>query len=278
MSELEKFVSITENSVLKSLFGDDDSANISPSSSGRSSPIFAEEEMAEVQIVLAKSIIHPDYSIRIAERKSLGIAHQLWPASIFLGDYLAANPNLLNFKQPDSDTSNINIIELGAGLGLTGLFLASFYDDNKSNVRISKVILTDLPEAIDGLRENIKLNNLQHRVVAKVLSWGNLEEVHDTLSMCSGVHNVVIAADVIYWEKLFVPLVDTLACLCKQYGCIVIIAHIKRWKKDNKFLNLCKKQALLVDTICEEINFLRHENTHEEMKQIRRIYKISAIK
>jgi len=212
----------------------------------------------------------PQNPIRIMERKALGIAHQLWPAAAFLGDFLATNPQILSSNNEES----ISVIELGAGLGLTGLFLSSFFDGINTKLSISQVILTDLPEALAGLKENIALNDLHNKVDAQVLTWGNVEEAKEVMSLCVKAPPVVIAADVVYWECLFGPLVDTLVYLCNVCHCTIIVAHIKRWKKDNKFFGLCKKRNLIVETLHEEKIMIQHEHTKEDSKQLRKIYRI----
>jgi hypothetical protein len=66
--------------------------------------------------------------------------------------------------------------------------------------------------------------------------------------------------------------------LCYEYKAKVLIAHIKRWKKDQKFFVLCKKRGLKVEVKEEQVFFSPHEHTGEEEKQLRRIYEITAAK
>lgn len=69
-----------------------------------------------------ESITHESLSgkfeIILHQQKLLGIAHQLWPAATLLCNYLERN--LLSLYP---DQSIFNILELGAGTGLCGLFL-----------------------------------------------------------------------------------------------------------------------------------------------------------
>lgn len=272
MSSFEKFTGVKEKNVFESLFGCDSSA--SPTSS-RSSSIDVEIEDSIVEkVIVFRSTLFPNYPIQILERKSLGIAHQLWPAASFLGDYIAANSHVLSSIVKDSE--KIDLIELGAGLGLSGLFLANYLNDFETGIKVEKVILTDLPEAVPGLLNNIQLNNMHGKVEAQVLCWGTEDDIHQLMAHRQQENTIIIAADVVYWESLYLPLIDTLNIFCNVYQCTAIIAHIKRWKKDNKFFGMCKKRNLIVEMLCEEVHTKKHEHTDDEVKEIRRIYKIYA--
>ena len=277
--------------------------------------------------------LHP-LRISIREKKILGIAHQLWPAAGYLCDYLLAHPEQIIFpldkhRLIGEHYYQVDLLEIGAGLGLTGIYLGAFFNTNTTlqpshqtlkipsnnvtldNIRIGKVVCTDIDEAIAGIQENIDLN--RHHLVntddadivvsAEELFWGKSEHVHNLMekyfphcisgsaSSADSMNNhvsmnrappLVIAADVVYWECLFQPLVDTLQILCHDYHCHVIIAHFKRWKKDSKFFALCKKHSLEVVVLEEKITRERdvHHNNpdSEEMKKtIQRIYRIQAV-
>ena len=60
------------------------------------------------------------------------------------------------------------MIELGAGIGLCGLYLAA---DIEHNSIFTDIVLTDLPEAMSSLNYNIELNASRAR--AATLRWGN---------------------------------------------------------------------------------------------------------
>ncbi|MFP4084025.1 MAG: class I SAM-dependent methyltransferase [Desulfonatronovibrio sp.] len=88
------------------------------------------------------------YIDRLAEhsrdRIELPFWAKIWPASILLSYYLTSLP-------PESE--NRNIIELGCGIGLAGLFAAAMGN---------KVVLSDNnPEALAFAKINILKNNLQ---------------------------------------------------------------------------------------------------------------------
>lgn len=88
------------------------------------------------------------FAISYQQQKKKGIAHQLWPAAVILSKYIEENiQNICGESGPEG----VSILELGAGVGLCGLVCSA--------LKFRKVILTDLPIAIDLLNTNIHLNN-----------------------------------------------------------------------------------------------------------------------
>ena len=87
------------------------------------------------------------FTVYYQQQRKKGIAHQLWPAAIILSKYIEENiQNVFGSSGPES----VNILELGAGIGLCGLVCSA--------LNFKKVILTDLPVALDLLNVNINLN------------------------------------------------------------------------------------------------------------------------
>jgi hypothetical protein len=299
MSIINKIATRKEKNILRNLFGDSGSENSSDSDENNEesgevvngNPIngkVAGEEGEEK--ISFRSDLDDSIRVDLIQRKSLGIAFQLWPAASLLAEYFIRNPDKLLITQlselSTAEQTSVSIIELGAGLGLTGMYLSKYFADERkqstsagSTVCISQVILTDLQDVMPILNENIQLNNLAGRVHCHSLDWDHLENIQDIFdqffpSTSSLTAPLVIAADVIYWESLFLPLVTALVELVKRRGCKVIISHIRRWKKDQKFFKLCKKKQLDVTTLLEKTVYLEHEHTKEETKQIQRVYLI----
>lgn len=155
-----------QKSCLKGLFGrDSDSSSCSDDG----------DDLVEVEVeasnattpdsddvIQCHSFGNPIGDVLIAQCRLKGITHQLWPAAVHLTKLIAEkmipvpdDAPILNYISP----MDCVVLELGAGVGLLGLCLAKF--------GFSKVILTDLPEAMDLLNKNIILNNLTDRVVAE---------------------------------------------------------------------------------------------------------------
>ena len=112
-----------------------------------------------------------------------GIAHHIWPAATYFCNYLDSNKefvktNILN----NNNEVGIPIIELGAGIGMLGIFCACLFG-------AESVIITDLAEALDTVNENIELNSLQlqhnqmnNKVIATELDWFDRTIVKKILS------------------------------------------------------------------------------------------------
>lgn len=220
----------------------------------------------------ARCCVPSSIDVVLVERKQLGIAHQLWPAAKFLCEYFHKNPSVLTNSASITDTvPELTVIELGAGIGLCGMFVAKML---RGSHRVSAYV-TDLPEAIEGLHDNIERNSLTDLVKVRVLSWGVKSELDTVLSEIGDQKPLIIAADCVYWECLFEPLFHTLRD-CITLGCKVIIAHVRRWKKDGKFFAMCRKAGFTVTTLVEVVEVVPHEHTGVPTRQVTRIYCIEG--
>ncbi len=140
------------------------------------------------------------------------------------------------------------------------------------------MVVTDLPEAMETISSNIELNGLDHvsdSIQADVLSWGNEEDVNRISKVVLGGKRVdyIIAADCVYWECLFAPFAETLLSYANS-GARIIIAHVRRWKKDGKFFDLCKRKGMTVEVLEELVGVDINENTGQSLRSIKRIYQI----
>ena len=215
-------------------------------------------------------------TVSVYEEKHRGIAFQLWPAARLLCNYIDEHKDEQDISSHTS--SNGVIIELGAGIGLCGLYLSA--------CGAGHVIITDLKEAMDIMEKNISLNidqstdaRAERIVEAKELKWGfrqDIEEIFASLTYGTNSPPLIIASDCVYWECLFTPFFETLRILVEEYNCTVLISHVKRWKKDEKFFNMCRKK-MNVDIVKEDVCYIKEENSlsGKERRQVSRIYKIS---
>jgi protein N-lysine methyltransferase METTL21C len=202
--------------------------------------------------------------IVVQQKRRQGIAHQLWPAATFLCRYLEQNIHVLT--ESGKPLCDITAIELGAGLGLTGLFAAG--------LGLGSVILTDLADVCPQLRANAALNpSIAARVTAQPLQWGSADVHNPAFAAC----DVILAADCVYWEELFAPLVDTLFHLTAS-GAPVLMAHVRRWKRDAKFFKLCQKR-LHVEKLYEEVTHAFDPQAPDlgTQRQVMRIYRITRL-
>ena len=87
---------------------------------------------------------------------------------------------------------------------------------------------------------------------------------------------LVIAADCVYWEHLFLPFLQTLLQLMALPYCQEIwIAHVRRWKRDSKFFQMCSKKGLCVEVVHEVIDQEVNEHTHVASRRVTRMYRIT---
>ncbi|CAE6359512.1 unnamed protein product [Rhizoctonia solani] len=143
-----------------------------------------------------------------------------WPAGEVLSRYLARRGSLAGQR----------VIELGSGTGLVGLVAGL--------LNAEEVVITDQEQLVNIMEENIELNNLQDRVRASVLNWGEplLPNLPQAISL-------VIAADCVYAEPAFPLLVSTLTDLNNTYPeAEILFCYKKRRKADKRFFGMLKKQ------------------------------------
>lgn len=105
---------------------------------------------------------------------------------------------------------NKSVLELGAGVGLTGITVGF-------KCQPSRVLLTDCHETVlETLQKNVNLNfNDKSNVSVLNLPWEkiNAEKCRDLEEI-----DVLIAADVVYDPCLFHPLADAIKCLLSSSG------------------------------------------------------------
>ncbi len=106
-----------------------------------------------------------------------------WDASVALCKYLELNPSLVVDK---------NIIELGAGTGLTGIASAA--------LGAKKTILTDLSYVIDNLNSNIMKNQHLLNKSSKVNNVVSSDSDCDNIS-CDNNNNVSISVKEVDWTN-----------------------------------------------------------------------------
>ena len=203
--------------------------------------------------------------IRLHQKVLSGIGFQLWPAATFLCrelEALAVTSGALErlFGAPPAEA---RVLELGTGVGLCGIFAAQA-------LGCRRVVLSDLEEVLPATRASIGLNTpgLADRCVACALPWG--ESVAPALAAAGGGVDVVLAADVVYWQHLHAPLLQTLRALC-AHGAVALVAHTKRWGKDERFFAACRK-ALAVEVVRETV-----ERCAEGRRVVTRLYRIAAL-
>jgi len=279
------FAKAGEKSVFAGLFGgstsdsDSDSEGSNGQGGSGSANLLHDRELEgeATELVHRSESIRGAFEVRLVQRKIKGIAHQLWPAATHLCRYIDAN--LDTVFSAYGGLENCRAIELGAGIGLVGVYLAA--------LGCKRVVLTDLPEAMELLQTNSGVNDCAGAAAAMPLCWGNASETEAALSAALPAESdapppplLIVAADCVYWESLFEPLVDTLCELClrnsRSRGARVLMSHVRRWRRDAKFFKLCCKRGLRVDVLSETMEHVPAEHTGKLERAITRVYLISS--
>ena len=141
----------------------------------------------------------------------------LWRASEYLCAYLTQ-------RHHKDAWQNGRILELGAGLGLCGLWV------HHMTAEAAYVCITDGDtDALRQLRENVQRNRRSDRVSARQLLWGR----HTTLKFMEQQqqqrYDVLIASDIVYATVIVQPLWETVSLLLQRSAAAVfILAYAKR--------------------------------------------------
>ncbi|KAK6138281.1 hypothetical protein DH2020_027972 [Rehmannia glutinosa] len=147
----------------------------------------------------------------------------VWPGAELLNDYLSQNADILR---------GCSVIELGSGVGITGLLCGRF---------CSKVVMTDHNEEI--LTRNIELHDSSQNLVcsaglkAEKLEWGNSEQLDCILQKHPEGFDLVLGADIyilICTIRASIPLlfdtVEKLLQVSRGKKCRFILAYVSRAK------------------------------------------------
>ncbi|KAK1679659.1 hypothetical protein QYE76_040507 [Lolium multiflorum] len=168
---------------------------------------------------------------------SLGLTFQLWPSATTLLRFLPASPHLL--PRSPSPHCPLSILELGSGTGAAGLALAAALP--------AHTVLSDLPTALANLLHNASLNAslLDSRggsVSVVSLPWGDAAAMEAVVAPApASGFDLVVASDVVYYETLVDPLIETLRFFVKG-EVVFLMAHMRRWKRtDKKFFGKARK-------------------------------------
>jgi len=136
---------------------------------------------------------------------------KIWDASVILGEFLVATKDI----QPQKT------LELGAGLGVTGIIAA----DNGYDVTI-----TDYQQDILNFsRISAQINKL-YSLRCQLLDWHKPEDL--------GKFDLIIGSELIYHKRLFEPLINVMKKYLAPEG-IIYLAQDSGRKSLKEFLELC---------------------------------------
>jgi len=136
---------------------------------------------------------------------------KIWDASVILGEFLVATKDI----QPKKT------LELGAGLGVSGIIAASNGYD---------VTVTDYQQDIlNFTRISAQLNKLDN-VRCQLLDWQKPEDL--------GKFDLIIGSELIYHKRLFEPLINVMKKYLAPNG-LIYLAQDSGRKSLKEFLELC---------------------------------------
>ncbi len=177
--------------------------------------------------LIAEAPDHPDV---VDER--IPYWAELWPAAIGLAQWLLNQPKLAR---------GTSVLELGAGLGLTGL---------AAHWQGGEVTLTDyIPESLEVARYLWQLNGEQP-LATSPMDWRKPDPALAA--------DLVIAADVAYEERFFEPLMNAFHQLRRPGGRIIVSEPNRKVGRGWLQKLVQEQQAVVLDEV--EITFQGHRS------------------
>ncbi|XP_020691900.1 protein N-lysine methyltransferase METTL21A isoform X2 [Dendrobium catenatum] len=164
----------------------------------------------------------------------------VWPGAVLLNNYLSGNPKMLE---------GLSIIELGSGVGITGILCSRF---------CSEVVLTDHnEEVLEILRKNIALessfgNLISSGLNAEKLEWGNRDQLGQILQKYRGGFDLILGADICFQQSSVPVLFRTVEILLRSQAgkCRFILAYVSRTKNmDEMVINEAVKLGMEVNEV-----------------------------
>ncbi|KAH8964895.1 hypothetical protein BDL97_04G089700 [Sphagnum fallax] len=143
----------------------------------------------------------------------------IWPGAELLNNYLVQNFHILQ---------GLSVIELGSGVGLTGLLCAHY---------CHHVVMTDHNATIlKVMQRNVDSQTAVGEVECQELEWGNeghLGHIHDTYPLG---FDLILGADILYQQSSFSPFFKTakfLMALRPTGTCRFLLGYISRANSNN---------------------------------------------
>ncbi|CAI2162965.1 19171_t:CDS:2 [Funneliformis geosporum] len=151
----------------------------------------------------------------IKELWDAGIPGKVWDSAFIIvqmiKDKILKDQNFFTGKR---------ILDLSAGTGFVGLYLAAFLATGKSeeimsNNLTTNIVITDLEHALKLIRGNLALNQYildssnKVKIDVEVLQWGDLPRIRKL-----EILDYVFASDVVYEPESFDSLIQTFIAVC----------------------------------------------------------------
>jgi predicted nicotinamide N-methyase len=164
-------------------------------------------------------------SVKVKEQRGDSIGARLWESSLFLCKYLESDEIF------DKIFQSKNVIELGSGVGLLGIFVW------KKFAQCNSVVLTDLASIVPNLTQNLEQNIEEEHdggndrsISVHELAWGQPSAVLEKTPF-----DIVLCADLLYNQALFAPLLETLISLTAVNKSVIYFAQKLRCGFEHEF-------------------------------------------
>jgi len=176
---------------------------------------------------------YKNIKVTYLEKPGMALGSQMWGGAFELARHIIDHTEYFEDKK---------ILEIGAGLGLPSVVASHF----------GQVTCTDKSDVFDLMTENIKLNTSS--VETLDYHWGD---------QSLGEFDVVMGADIVYFDETFEPLYKTLLANTK-YGSLFVLAYQPRVPNEVDFFMTLSQSFTEVRAYENDIitvyHFLRDKN------------------
>ncbi|XP_047067706.1 protein N-terminal and lysine N-methyltransferase efm7-like [Lolium rigidum] len=163
----------------------------------------------------------------------------VWPGAVLMNTYLSEHPETVKGR---------SIIELGSGIGITGILCSRF---------CKEVVLTDHnDEVLEIIKKNIELQssseNAEAVLTAEKLEWGNNDHISNIMKEHPVGFDLIVGADICFQQSSIPCLFDTVEKFLRMQGgkCRFILAYVSRAKvMDALVLKEAEKHGMLVEEV-----------------------------
>ncbi|KAJ1292125.1 hypothetical protein BS78_02G368500 [Paspalum vaginatum] len=163
----------------------------------------------------------------------------VWPGAVLMNNYLSQHPETVK---------GCSVIELGSGVGITGILCSRF---------CKEVVLTDHnDEVLEIIKKNIELQscseNTQAVLTAKKLEWGDSDHISSIIEEHPGGFDLILGADICFQQSSISPLFDTVERIIriKAGKCRFALAYVSRTKvMDRLVLMEAEKRGMCVKEV-----------------------------